>query len=247
VAFRAPRPLTVLAVALAIAACVALGDWQLGRAREKQALIDAFRRGDTLHIDVTSQRLDGLPRYQAVRARGAYLPQRQILLDNMISADGRPGYRVLTPFRRAHQDRLLLVDRGWVPLDPDREHPPPLGVGADTREIAGRVDRLPVPGLRLAPALRAAGQLPAAWPRVLNYPSAVDLAAVLEAPVEPDVVLLHPQAADGYERNWQPAVRLSPTRHIAYAIQWFAFAALAALVLLASSVRRRGPPGDTAR
>ena len=60
-------------------------------------------------------------------------------------------------------------------------------------------------------------------------------------------MLLHPQAADGYERNWQPGVRLSPTRHIAYAIQWFAFAALAALVLLASSVRRRGKPGDTAR
>ena len=46
--------------------------------------------------------------------RGTYDSTRQILLDNMPSQAGKPGYRVLTPLRRTCSDRLLLVDRGWV-------------------------------------------------------------------------------------------------------------------------------------
>ena len=34
-----------------------------------------------------------------------------------------PGYRVLTPLVRAGTRRLLLVDRGWVPLGPSRDDP----------------------------------------------------------------------------------------------------------------------------
>lgn len=228
-------PLPVLATALLVAACVALGWWQLGRAREKQALIDGFRRGEETRVDVTSRPLDGLPRYQSVSAQGAYEPGRQILLDNMPSSDGRPGYRVLTPFRRAGGGRLLLVDRGWVPLGDDRERLPAVDVATDAREIAGRLDGPPVPGLRLGGAEDAAA---AGWPRVMNYPEAAELAVALGAPIESRIVLLHPQAPDGFERNWQPALRFNPARHLAYAIQWFAFGLVAVLLLIIAGVRR---------
>ena len=45
-------------------------------------------------------RVDALPRYQHVRADGRFLPDRQVLLDNMPSSAGKPGFRVLTPFER---------------------------------------------------------------------------------------------------------------------------------------------------
>ena len=153
--FRPPHPVAVLATALLVAVCVWLGYWQLDRAREKQALIDGFRRGDATSVDITSRSLDGLARYQAVNARGAYEPRRQILLDNMPAADGRPGYRVLTPFRRTTGGALLLVDRGWVPLGDSREQLPAVDVPDDAREITGRVDRPPVPGLRMRDAVAA--------------------------------------------------------------------------------------------
>ncbi len=232
--FRPPHPVAVLATALLVAVCVWLGSWQLDRAREKQALIDGFRRGGGA-VDVTSRSIDGLSRYQTVSARGAYQPRRQILLDNMASADGQPGYRVLTPFRRTTGGPLLLVDRGWVPLGSSREQLPAVDVPDDAREIAGRVDRPPVPGLRMHEALAADA---ASWPRVMNFPTSEQLAAVLEEPIEPHLVLLDSRAADGYERKWQPALRMSPARHLAYAVQWFAFGVVAVVVLVVTSLRR---------
>jgi surfeit locus 1 family protein len=232
---RPPHPVAVLATALLVAVCVWLGYWQLDRAREKQALIDGFRRGDATSVDITSRSLDGLARYQTVNARGAYEPRRQILIDNMPATDGRPGYRVLTPFRRTTGGALVLVDRGWVPLGDSREHRPAVDVPDDTREIAGRIDRPPEPGLRMRDAVAAD---PEVWPRVLNYPTTEQLAAALGEPIELQIVLLHPQAPDGYERKWQPALRMNPSRHLAYAIQWFAFAFVAVVVLAIASMRR---------
>jgi surfeit locus 1 family protein len=57
--------------------------------------------------------------------------------------------------------------------------------------------------------------------------------------------LLDPRAADGYERKWQPALRISPARHLAYAVQWFAFGVVAVVVLVVTSLRRgRGQDGE---
>ena len=240
---RSPRPVMVLATALFVAACIALGYWQLGRAREKQALIDRYARGDATIIDITSRSLDGLARYQAVGARGSYEPRRQVLLDNMPSADGRPGYRVLTPLRRPGARRLLLVDRGWVPLGESRERLPAVDVSDAAREIVGRVDSSPAPGLRLQDPDESRD---AAWPRVMNFPTTDEVTAALGEPVEPLIVLLDPQAPDGYDRRWQPALRMTPARHVAYAIQWFAFALIAAIVLFVASLRRGRAQGREA-
>jgi surfeit locus 1 family protein len=232
---RPPRPVTALATALAVTAFALLGYWQLDRAREKQALIDRFSRGDAVVVDVTSRSVDGVARYQAVSARGSYEPHRQVLLDNMPSADGRPGYRVLTPFRRADGRPLLLVDRGWVALGDSRERLPSVAVADDAREIMGRIDSPPAPGLRLHGAARTGV---GGWPRVMNFPTADELAIALAEPIERSIVLLDPGAPDGYERRWQPALHVNPARHVAYAIQWFAFAVAAVVVPIVASLRR---------
>jgi len=158
-----PQAWATLLTAVAVAAFVSLGWWQVGRAREKQALVESFARGTQTSVELlTDVAIDDLPRYQHLRAEGRYEPAYQVLLDNMPSQSGRPGYRILTPFRRQGSDRLLLVDRGWVPLGASREALPAIGVTAEHRAVSGRLDQLPVPGVRVGAATEEIIGLPEA-------------------------------------------------------------------------------------
>lgn len=238
----APRAWAALLTAAALAAFVSLGWWQIGRGREKQALIESFARGTQSSVELVGDvTVDELPRFQHVRAVGHYDPTRQVLVDNMPSQAGRPGYRVLTPFVRDGAARLLLVDRGWVPLGPSREQLPRVDdLTSGRRAVSGRLDQLPAPGVRVGQAAMPGDQR---WPRVLNFPLPEDLEQALGQPVESRIVLLDPAAPDGYERIWRPSLNFGPDRHLGYAIQWFALAIVALVLFVALSLRRE--PGAT--
>jgi surfeit locus 1 family protein len=153
----------------------------------------------------------------------------------MPSQAGSPGFRVLTPFRREGSERLLLVDRGWVPLGATRQDLPQVLVSPEFRAVSGRLDTLPAPGVRVGDA-GVAGDTN--WPRVLNFPQQQDIEKVLGGKVESRIVLLDPAAPNGYERVWRPAMQFGPERHLAYAIQWFALALAALVIFIALSLRR---------
>ena len=233
----APPAWGVALVAFGLAVFVSLGYWQLGRAHEKQALFDAFMQGSQDTVDATGLGFDELARYQHVRLRGAYDATRQILLDNMPSVTGRPGFRVLTPFERADGRGWVLVDRGWVPLGATREDLPDVTVGVRERDVSGILDVLPIPGMRVGPAA-APGS--AQWPRVLLFPTEADVESALGVDVESRIVLLDAGAPDGFERKWRPALGFGPERHLGYAIQWFAFALVAVVIFIALNLRRVG-------
>lgn len=235
----APRPWAALLTAAALSVFVALGGWQIGRAREKQAMIESFARGAHSSMVVEGGSIDGLPRFQHVTVRGHYDPSRQVLLDNMPSSTGQPGYRVLTPFVRPGSARLLLVDRGWVPVGSSREKLPLVAVADDERDTGGRLDELPVPGIRVGTA-----GIPGvtSWPRVLNFPTAADIEQVLGQPVESRIVLLDAARPDGYERVWRPSLGFPPERHLGYAVQWFALALVALVIFISLSLERTSPP-----
>lgn len=237
----APPPWAVLLTAAALCGFVSLGTWQLGRAREKQALLDEFAAGSRETLDATGRDFADLGRFQRVRLKGRYDASHQILLDNMPSARGQPGYRVLTPLDRADGGGRVLVDRGWVPLGATRAQLPDLRVDGDEREVSGVLDRLPEPGLRLGPAAEPGA---AGWPRVLLFPTEADLESALGFEVGPRVILLDADAADGYEREWHPSLGFGPGRHLGYAIQWFAFAVVAVVIFVAVNMRPRPSEAD---
>ena len=236
----APPAWAVLLSAVALAAFASLGTWQLGRAREKRDLVAEFAAGSRDTVEANGLDLGGLPRYQRVRLLGSYDPSRQVLLDNMPSAAGRPGYRVLTPLRRADGQGWVMVDRGWVPLGASREVLPEVTVGAGERELSGVLDALPEPGLRLGPAAAPGA---AGWPRVLLFPTVADLESALGLALEPRIVLLDADLPDGYERIWRPSLGFGPERHLGYALQWFAFAAVTVVLFIALNLRRPAPDG----
>src|SRR5690606_11339868 len=105
-------------------------------------------------------------RYKRVTARGRYDSAHQILLDNMPSAMGQPGYRVVTPFE-LDSGAVILVDRGWLPMGPTRAQIPDIEVGTELRTVSGRLDLLPRPGVRLGPAEDPQSK---DWPRVMSFP-----------------------------------------------------------------------------
>ena len=238
----APPVWAVGLTALGVAIFVSLGYWQLGRAQEKQARFDAFMSGSEDIVDATGLGFDELARYQRVRLRGSYDATRQILLDNMPSAAGRPGYRVLTPLERADGRGWVLVDRGWVPLGLTRDDLPNVAVGAGERELTGTLDGLPIPGVRVGPAAAPGA---ASWPRVLLFPTEPDVESALGVEVESRMILLDAGVPDGFERKWRPALGFGPERHLGYAVQWFAFALVAIVLFVALNLKRAGPEEDS--
>jgi surfeit locus 1 family protein len=215
----------------AVALFAALGNWQLGRAAEKRGLAADFAAGGP-PIDWQQLPPDA-PRYQRVRLRGHYDPAHQFLLDNM-SHESVAGVHVLTPLL-LDDGSAVLVNRGWAPYGPTRQDLPAVEVGGEKRTIVGRLDELPRPGIWLK-APPAAG-----WPRVVQYPKMPELAAALGRELAPRQVLLDPGVPDGYVREWT-VTGTTVDRHIGYAVQWFAFAAVAAALWVVLSFRKTGEP-----
>src|SRR5262249_48339927 len=144
-------------------------------------------------IPLGSRGVDQVARFQRVSLVGHLDAARQFLLDNR-SYQGRPGFEVLTPLQRPN-GRVVLIDRGWVPFSGLRDRLPGVAIeSAGTVTIVGRVDGLPTPGLQSG---RAPPDPHAPWPKVTAFPSMAQLSVALGVPLEPEVILLDPQARDG--------------------------------------------------
>jgi surfeit locus 1 family protein len=227
--FRPGVPATLF-TAFFLPLLLALGAWQVDRGREKQVLYDDFAAGGAaVALAGSSGGLDELRRYAPVRATGAYLPERQFLLDNMVEG-GVAGYRVLTPLL-LDDGAAVMVDRGWVPRDFAASGPPDIAVDDARRTVRGLLDRPPRAGIALETAV-APG-----WPKVVQFPSIDELSAMLGLKLVPGLVLLDPAEPEGYRRAWRPS-DFGPERHIGYAFQWFALAATLVVLYLAWSFRK---------
>ena len=215
-----PRTWAAIVGLLAFGALFAsLGVWQLRRAEESRATLALFAAGVGETTLTTPPRiLDERLRFRRLEVAGELVVAPQFLLDNMVH-EGVAGYHVLTALRVLGRQERVLVNRGWIAAGADRNVLPDVAVSGGARRVAGRLERLPRPGIRLGAAASEAGG-PAV---VLQYPTAADLAALLGEPVHDYQLLLDPGEPDGYRRQWQ-APSLPPERHWSYAGQWLALA-----------------------
>jgi surfeit locus 1 family protein len=118
---------------------------------------------------------------------------------------------------------------------------PVVTVDAGPRSVAGRLDQLPVPGIRVGSA-QAPGEM--GWPRVLNFPTQADVETALGQAVESRILLLDASGPDGYQRDWRPSVGFPPERHLGYAIQWFALAVTLVVIFVALSLKSATAEGS---
>ncbi len=227
--FRPSIALTVILVILAVL-FGRLGQWQLDRKAEKEALFEEFEQAPALSIE---QALEQDARFARVEAFGRFDPQRHLLLDNRIWR-GRPGVHVLTPFTLPG-GTTVLVNRGWLPLPPDRSRLPEVW-GDDTPvRITGRLNVLPTEGQRLGEADRLSADR---WPQLLTYFETADVEAALGLRLAPWLVQLDAEHPAGFEgREWKAAV-MEPKVHGGYAVQWFSLMIASILIWITLGVRR---------
>jgi cytochrome oxidase assembly protein ShyY1 len=228
--------LSLLVVTLVVV-FIELGLWQLRRLDDRRALnaaLSASASGTPIPLD--ELRSDRAAEWTLIQAEGRYDSDAQLLVRNR-PFEGTNGFHVVTPLF-TENDRVLLVLRGWVPAgttarEPPAVPPPPPGDVSvtgrlRTTETARRALEADIPGQVTALDTQAIGDL-------------------LDEPVYEDYVELTAQdPPPGDVPQLLPAPAISPGPHLAYAVQWFAFAAIAIggwVMLLrreSSDERRRG-------
>lgn len=227
--FRTSIKLTLVLLALALL-FARLGWWQLERKTEKQLLFEQFGNGPLLSIEQALERGEIFAR---VEAYGRYDPSRHVLLDNKI-LKGRAGVHVLTPFTLGNGTRIL-VNRGWLPLPPDRRSLPEVDTDDSIRTISGILSKPSTGGPRIGePDVLVMDR----WPQLITYLDLDSVSAAMDKSLEPWLLQLEPEDESGFEgRQWQAAV-MGPEVHGAYALQWFSLAAAAFIIWITLGVRK---------
>lgn len=222
----------ILVLVLAVV-FVALGLWQLDRLeqrRETNAVGERRLRSEPVPVEsVLGDEFDPEELgFRRVVAKGVFDPQREVLIRSQTHL-GSPGFHVITPLL-GDDGVAIMVNRGWVPLGFDdlalAEALPPEGTVTVEGWLHATQARPPLG--REEPA----GQL-----AVLNR---VDLDRIGEQAPYP---LYGMYLVEMGERTRPPIPAQPPDftdegPHLAYAIQWFGFAAIG-VVGYAALLRRR--------
>ena len=213
-----------LAAALGVAATLALGAWQWGRAADKLALQAAIEQRQALPpVDLrTLLATGGSPGnlHRPVILRGTWIAQHTVFLDNR-QMRGKPGFYVVTPLRLEGGPEAVLVERGWVQRNfVEREKLPAIATPAGPVELKGRLAPPPAKLYEFAGADKG--------PIRQN----LDLAAFRAETglaLQPFAVQQAGEASEGLVREW-PQAATGVEKHYGYAFQWWALAALIAIL-----------------
>jgi surfeit locus 1 family protein len=217
--FKSFRPSKIATLVLFLLACLfmMLGSWQEQRAMEKMVLEQQHQTAGALPLETAIAQES---RFSSIDVSGRYDPNRHILLDNQIW-QGRAGVYVFTPFY-PNGGTAILVNRGWLPLAPDRMSMPQVPTPQHEIVLKGMLNTLPVPGRILGSADQLKQEK---WPQLVTYLNLPDISDSLGTPLENWVIQLSKSEPDGFGgREWK-AVFLSSSRHKGYAFQWFALVA----------------------
>ena len=214
-----------LAALLVAGGTFSLGQWQLRRAAQKEAVQAAIDDKNSLPaldgraLSATKNIADEI--YRQAVFQGIWQAAHTVYLDNR-PMNGRSGFWVMTPLTLQGTGQVILVQRGWAPRDfADRSRLPPVLTPAGVVTVQGRIAPPPSKLYEFKGA--------DAGPIRQN----LDLAAFrLETglPLIEQVSLLQTGApSEGLLREWA-APNLGVDKHYGYAFQWFGLCLLVVIL-----------------
>ena len=214
---------------------IRLGIWQLDRLEERQAqnaLATQLLEGDIVPFNEAVERAAGdlsELAYRRVALSGEFDPTEEVLIRSQVEL-GSAGFHVITPMV-LEDGTAVLVNRGWVPLDMDSP-PVPAAPRAGVQQVEGWVSLS-----QSRPALGA--EEPEGELDVLNRVDIHRIAEQMPYEVAPVYVVAMGEGRQGLPAAVDPPDLADDGPHLAYAIQWFGFAAVG-LVGFYFLLRRKG-------
>ena len=224
-ALHSPRFwLLTLAAVLVAGLTFSLGQWQLRRAAQKEAIHAAIEAKNSLpaldNHSLTASKNIANEIYRQVRVQGVWQASRTVYLDNR-PMNGRTGFWVITPLALQGSGQVILVQRGWIPRNfADRTQLPEVATPAGVVTVEGRI----------APP-----------PSKLYEFKGMDTGVIrqnLDLPafrLETGLLLMEASLlqtgspSEGLLRDW-PASNLGVDTHYGYAFQWFGLCALVVML-----------------
>ncbi|WP_250491722.1 SURF1 family protein [Caballeronia sp. GAWG1-1] len=211
---------TVL-ILIVVAITLRLGFWQRDRAHQKEALnaqIVAFENAPARRVSVDPLPLKSIE-FHRVEARGEFMPERVVYLDNRPYND-QPGFYVVMPLK-LEGGGYVLVNRGWLPRNmADRTGIEPYETPKGIVDVKGIARSNASEAFELGSGGSAARQQIRQNLNVASYAAETGLA------FQPFVIQQTSATADKLVRDW-PAATLGVDRNYGYMFQWWGMAAAA--------------------
>jgi surfeit locus 1 family protein len=215
---------------------LSLGTWQLNRAQAKREFLQQqahIQAAEILTLSTAIADQAETLRYRELTVSGHYDVTQQFLIDNQIS-EGKAGYFVLTPFVLKGENKAILVNRGWIPLNQDRTRLPDVSITTEVNMITGRANHFPSVGIKLAGA-----EIPTdSSPAVVQIVDSEVLAKKLGYPLFSFQLELDKTLPNGFKREWHTTTLMPPEQHTAYATQWFALAFTLTVLFIVFSFKK---------
>jgi surfeit locus 1 family protein len=215
-----------------IAFLASLGLWQLDRANEKRAIEASIQKANTGTIELISDENRLLEKeYYQVRLKGQYLSKKQFIYDNQI-VDQVSGYYVLTPFKLENQSGAIVINRGFIPWNGDREKLADISIDKAKSEIKVQISK-PIKRIELK-----SSEIGNNFPVLIQAVDLVKMSELAGIDFSSMVGLLDASMDDGFVRKWEPYTG-SIEKHIGYAVQWFLMAIVLGIIGIRIAIKQR--------
>ena len=224
---RSPRFwLIALAALLVAGSTFSLGQWQLRRAAQKEALQSAIRSQDNLPLldnqGLTTEKNAAGILHRKALLKGTWLAEHTVYLDNR-PMNGKTGFFVVTPLALEGSAQVIFVQRGWVPRDfTDRTRLAPITTTTEPVIVRGRI--APPPSKLYAFKGVESGRIR----QNLDMPA---FGVQTGLPLLEVSLLQTDAASEGLLREWA-APNLGVDKHYGYAFQWFGLCGLVLILFV---------------
>ena len=244
--FFRPHYTSLCLLAFGLVFFISLGNWQLGRARFKEALYTSFVQSNNTSGVSLATALAKWPEQSYVRTEisGKFIPEKTVLLDSQ-TANGRIGVQVFQAFQ-SDEGAAVLVALGFMPIPPDRSSFPNPHTPSGQQTLKGLLSAPPASGIKLAEI----GAAPATSSWLVTRIEAQTFSAYFGVSLPQPVLLLDVATAPENSarvgalarvnaavdvlklpRVWRPNT-FPPERHRGYAATWFGFALTSVIIFL---------------